>query len=264
MDNWTSSIPISELPKTIQDALTVTRKIGLRFLWVDCLCIVQDDPEDTAKEISQIARIYQDAEVTISAARARNSQEGFLHDIKMPTPQDEAFRLPFRCPDGQIGSIIIYGQDNLYHKRDPIEERAWALQEHVLSPRLLVFGSRQIWSTCMEVLRRGYAGNLSSYSEIGEIRQQFLKLRSSPRRRKLAYIPGHMWLSIVQHFTDRVLSISEDKLPAISAIAEHYGTTTREDYFAGLFGSSLLSSLLWKKWSPTLPRPAEYRAPSWS
>ena len=71
LENWTTNILISELPKTIADALTVMRKIGLRFLWVDWLCIVQDDLEEMAKEIAQLPHIYNNSEVTISAARAK-------------------------------------------------------------------------------------------------------------------------------------------------------------------------------------------------
>ena len=263
LEQLSLSFPISDLPKTLQDALTTTHRIGLRFLWVDCLCIIQDDPEDMTREITQMPQIYKSAEVTISAARSKGSREGFLHDIQIPSPQDDAFQLRFCCPDGRLGSIMIYGQDNIEHRHDPIEDRAWTLQEHLLSPRLLIFGSRQIWWTCRNVHTNFNTGTFSEYSEIGEIRLRFLNIRIAQKRRAMKHIPGNTWLSLVQHYTDCQLSFSKDKLPAISGIAEFYGKKMEDEYIAGFFKETLLPSLLWKRESPILYRPS-YRAPSWS
>ncbi|KAG4443261.1 hypothetical protein IFR05_001304 [Cadophora sp. M221] len=257
-------IPLALLPKTIQDAITTTRELNLRYLWVDCLCIIQDDTDDVRKEISLMPEIYRNSTVTISAARARTSNEGFLHDITRPTPQDISFRLRFLCPDGQIGSLIFYGQDEILPHRDPIEDRAWTLQEHLLSQRLLVFGSHQIWWTCRKVHTNLVRRHFPTYSEIGEIRLRFLNVHLTQRRRYIANVPGQTWLSLVQHYTNRSLTFSYDKLLAISGIAEFYAKNMDDEYLAGHFKASLLSSLLWKRHSAILPRPAEYRVPSWS
>jgi hypothetical protein len=71
-------INISQLPQSIIDAVKVTQTLELSYLWVDALCIVQDDPLDCASEISKMASIYRGATVTISAASAKDSTEGFL------------------------------------------------------------------------------------------------------------------------------------------------------------------------------------------
>ncbi|KAL2063244.1 hypothetical protein VTL71DRAFT_5049 [Oculimacula yallundae] len=258
------NIPVSILPKTIQDAITTAREINLKYLWIDCLCIIQDDVDDVSKEISLMPEIYRNATVTISAARARTSNEGFLHDVLRPTPQDLSFRLRFLCPDGQIGSLIFYVPDDILPHHDPIETRAWTLQEHLLSQRLLIFGSRQIWWTCRFVHSNYQGRNFTTYSEIGQIRLQFLNVNVTQTRRYLASIPGNTWMSLVKHYTDRSLTFSFDKLLAISGIAEFYATEMKDRYFAGHFGSSFLTSLLWKRGGGILPRPMEYRVPSWS
>lgn len=169
-------------------------------------------------EISWMPSIYKNADVTISATRSRGSGKGVFHDVQDPSPQDEAFRLRFRCPNGELGSVIIYGQGNLEHRRDPIEDRAWTLQEHLLSPRLLVFGSRQIWWTCRKVHTDLSTGNFREYSEIGELRLRFLNVQILQRRRAMKHIPGNTWLSLVQHYTGCHMSFSKDKLPAISGM----------------------------------------------
>jgi hypothetical protein len=103
---WTGGIPISDLPQTILDAVIVTRKLGLHFLWVDSLCIIQDDPEDQGMEISRMSQIYRQAYVTIVAASATNCNEGFLH-VRSPSSASITVKLPYRCPDGTLGSIIL-------------------------------------------------------------------------------------------------------------------------------------------------------------
>ncbi|KAF4836161.1 hypothetical protein CGCSCA4_v012355 [Colletotrichum siamense] len=70
----------ADLPKTFQDAITVTRALGIDFIWVDSLCIIQDDPDDWAKEASQMASIYRNAYITIAVTSAAGGEEGFLYD----------------------------------------------------------------------------------------------------------------------------------------------------------------------------------------
>lgn len=71
-----SSIPFESLPKTFRDAITITRRLGLRFMWIDSLCIVQDDKGDWEKEAARMAQIYQNAFLTIAATRAPDSDGG--------------------------------------------------------------------------------------------------------------------------------------------------------------------------------------------
>jgi hypothetical protein len=69
---------IEKLPQSIQNAITVIRRLGIRFLWVDALCILQDDSGDKASEISAMWEIYKDAIVTIAAASSASANDGFL------------------------------------------------------------------------------------------------------------------------------------------------------------------------------------------
>ena len=95
------------LPKTIQDAIFVTHELGLRFLWVDTFCIVQDDEEEKAREISNMDRIFSEAEITIAAARASHVYEGFLHPRRIPN-RSLNFELQFRCQNGNVGTSASF------------------------------------------------------------------------------------------------------------------------------------------------------------
>src|SRR5437016_11506675 len=77
-DEHMQQIDAKKLPRTIMDAVFCTQKLGLKYLWVDSLCIIQDSLEDKAKEIGRMSSIYKNAYVTISAAKATSCQGGFL------------------------------------------------------------------------------------------------------------------------------------------------------------------------------------------
>jgi hypothetical protein len=91
-------IPFGDRPATINDAISVCCRVGIEYLWVDALCIIQDDPLDQAVEIAKMQNIYENASFTIAAARSHSASEGFLH-ARFPIPPT-SFALPYRCPDG--------------------------------------------------------------------------------------------------------------------------------------------------------------------
>ena len=104
----------------------------MQFLWVDALCIVQDDEQDVEKEISLMPQIYGKAAVAIAASRAENVQEGFLHDRIVTENVDKVFEMPFRCPNRQMGTILLVEARRLYLE-EPLDTRGWEMQERLLS-----------------------------------------------------------------------------------------------------------------------------------
>jgi len=264
-NTWLDEMPHSELPQTIKDAIRTTRELGLTYFWVDSLCIIQDSEEDMTTQLSQMARIYSHSELTISASRAKTCRDGFLQDVQFPPSIDLVFRLHFQCPDGKIGSVILHGMDDLHPPREPVEERSWTLQEHLLSPRVLVFGSRGVWWTCRTVNYNWYTP--VSFLETAVTRLKFRNLFETQKRRHMQWIPGDTWLSMVQNYTTRSMTKREDVFPAISGLAEYYADKMGTEYLAGFFRVSLLSSLIWKrdvKYGSALPRHEGYIAPTWS
>lgn len=152
-------IKIQHLPKTLQNAISVTGELGIKYLWIDSLCIIQNDNDDKAREIFQMPAIYKSAIVTTSAAIADECNKGFLDDRKEIAMRVEySFRLPlirditadnparsdiFLCTDSNFGYTI---KD---FENEPIDYRAWTFQEAWLSPRLLIYGSGQVQWRCL-------------------------------------------------------------------------------------------------------------------
>lgn len=153
---------LNELPPTLRDAVLVVQDLGLRYLWVDSLCIVQDDENDKVHEVSKMGEIYQSAYLTISAARADKTTEGFLRDTNDPETGLWKNLFPLSLPipnhnatspdelwdkDAQNGTLWLSNEVIELKSAfpDPTSRRAWCLQERVLSTRTIVYGRWPIW-----------------------------------------------------------------------------------------------------------------------
>jgi hypothetical protein len=283
-DYVSGGIPPSILPQTIRDAITVTRSLGQRYLWVDALCILQDSDADKARQLGEMGRIYHDSYVTLNAACAANTWEGFL---AKPRPQRVPHaRVPFRGPGpgpSAVG-VVCFAQRldtdagdasrTYWEELEPIAQRGWTLQEKLLPPRSLVYASDTLKYHCQtEVVSIG--GALCEPSTGLRLPRAVYRSAEdatgagqaawSAEERKTA---RQAWLSIIFLYTLRQITCETDKLPAVGGVAEQFSRVTGDRYVAGLWGGSLLFDLLWSAYNdgadPKKRRPTKYRAPSWS
>jgi hypothetical protein len=145
LDSFRISIAWESLPKTFQHAIQVTRELGFGFLWIDSLCIIQDDPEDWNVESAKMAGIYNIATLTIMAASASDSQGGCFQS---PSPDVEAVHIPYTAGDGTTELSISLSQPPLGYRKavslGPLFQRAWVFQEQLLSKRKLIFAKDQL------------------------------------------------------------------------------------------------------------------------
>ncbi|KAL0263036.1 hypothetical protein SLS55_002011 [Diplodia seriata] len=137
-------IPVEELPKTIYDAMVAARELGMAYIWIDCLCIIQDDELDKAWEISRMPWIYHSAVFTIAVSSAASSTEGFLSADQEDdaSKQTRRFHLNVKCPStGAAGEFAITEGRQFDSMSDPLYGRGWAFQEYVLSTRVIEYSS---------------------------------------------------------------------------------------------------------------------------
>ena len=264
-------IATSTLPQTIQDAITVTRKVGLRYLWVDALCIIQDSDSDRNAEITVMDRIYQNAQVTISAASAGRCQDGFLATRSWRgdwSPSTSFVSIPYACPNGKRGNVQLYMSRSYKKDSEPLSRRGWALQERMLSSRVLVYGTWQLYWECQR--RKKWAGGRAGYflsclSELSSAENLQFEDESCEGNvsEEIEDTPWTNWTDVVYEYSQKVLTESSDKLPALSGIASKYQKDTKDIYCAGLWKESLLKGLKWKT-EPADHRPSIYLAPTWS
>ena len=266
VDTYKLGIDPGSLPQTIQDAMHTTRSLGLQYLWVDALCILQDSEEDKAQEVARIGTTFRNAYFTIVAATTRNAGEGFLHNRAPPSPPD--ILLPFRFPDGQVGKLWLSPAWRQYDSSsEPINQRAWCLGERLLSPRALVFASHTLQYQCKTAtINVGDAVCAPTVTRrLPDILFRTDAELSKPLTQDEMKTLQYAWTETVAEYSQRALTLPEDKLVAFAPIAELFQRAWRAEYLAGLWRETLIDDLLWYKNSGTrLGRPDKYRAPSWS
>ena len=267
------SIKISKLPRSVQEAIIVARRLALSFLWVDSLCIVQGSQKDKDLETSKIPQIFTNAVVNIVAANNDNASKSFLRPCQVTEERLlTAIRMPVYCPDGKSGSIYISMQPQVAFEQEPLNSKAWALQELWLAPRMLMFSSNQLQWQCLTVSLAdgGHQTCCKFHEKRFEILQAGKSVRPSLESRDY-YV--RRWEDLVHDYTSRTVAEEEDKLPGLAGIAADFHnvflTFDRNDqYAAGIWTSSMPTLLMWHQRAagPKLhpSTPIKYRAPSWS
>jgi len=253
-------IPSEELCKTFKDALTVTKALGFNYLWVDSLCIVQDDLEDWRKESALMSKVYGNAILNIAATHAKDGNGGLFagRDISFLSRQ-----LVY-LPSGEVRELLDSGLYERCLDNAPLSQRAWTIQERFLAPRTCHFTTEQVFYECNELLAceawpRGLPNQ--NVQDPGF---------DSERRPKFPRMVNEMsWNRIVRLYSRAKLTLSSDKLVAFSGISHHFRTVTGNEYVAGLSRHSLEQNLCWARHlrfsNPKIgAKRTPYRAPSWS
>lgn len=249
------AIALDSLPKTIIDAVYLCFKLGFRFLWVDRLCIIQDDEEDWEKEASRMCDIYSRSALTISVPLCTESSQSFLkkrletHQIdadvefatinyidEISTRKDCLYLISKRLSRSRASGFLEddWGDFTglVRHKDNSWLTRGWTFQEWMLSPMVLHIDTMTLWD-CFG----GYANELNRrYTE-------------KPRllRDPEAFGGGVPWDSVVDEYTSRKITYKKDRLPALAGLAARYSQTTGHRYLAGLWFEEMPRSLLWSR-----------------
>ncbi|KAH8782076.1 heterokaryon incompatibility protein-domain-containing protein [Hyaloscypha finlandica] len=178
ISQFKKSIPWSRLPKTFQDAILFSAKLGVNHIWIDALCIVQDDPDDWERESARMADIYQNSFLTLAATASSNGMGGCFSDAKTVALSEHELT----GSQSLVGLDPIVVRTKLQHwawppskasmKLHPLLSRGWAFQERILSPRVLHFCKDELLWECRE----------ESICECGS-------LPALPETKKQSYVP---------------------------------------------------------------------------
>ncbi|KAH3947582.1 hypothetical protein HBI81_039660 [Parastagonospora nodorum] len=269
-NDYRQAVPWEKLPKTFRDAISFTRKLGVPFLWIDSLCIVQNDKDkkDWQEQSANMANIYRNAYITLAATAAKDSDGGLYtsHDVP-PTRRIGSPLLTVQFPDGSERQL--FARRNFDHDTTslPLLKRGWAYQERLLSPRVLHFvGEEVIWECNHALTCECGGGNLEYAMERPPITDSSKddEFRSTgPHSRHPA--PLDFWYRIVGEYCALSLTQSSDIFPALSGIAKVFAAEIDDDYVAGMWRQKLVSNLLWYFTArEQQPSTSKWRAPSWS
>jgi hypothetical protein len=275
MNMLKNGISLTNFDATIQDAVLVTRALGISYIWIDALCILQDCDE-WSEEASKMNEIYGGSIVTLVIASSGSVKNGFLNerDLKyIPVAYSTDLA------EGRRAKLFLSPEwdDSEREYNGPWSKREWTMQEGLLPNRLLHYTASQIiWKCCEEQrFERGvtervedrisetltYSDNVAFHSGFLWQLPAFLKFKGFKN-----YLPTNLdyplmsqsetfrlWYDLVEDYTQRSLTKISDRLVAISGLVRIYGDMIRNPtYVAGLWKEDLIRGLLWHVEGTTL------------
>lgn len=249
LDQRKREIVVSSLPRSVSDAIKVSRAMGMRYLWIDAICIVQPNNDgyydDWSIEAAKMESYYSNALCCISALCAKDSSDGFIQ-------QRNAARYPWT-----ENECISHGESSftIWHPYDiatpdlentPLMFRKWVLQERILSTRRLHWTTVGLMWECSGGLYRENEPlrNLRQRPQVmpGASRDAFTsQIMNLPKEEAL----GFAWFVLLGLYSEMSLTVASDCLAAIHGIASRLSLQHDEEYFGGIFKSYCGQSLAW-------------------
>lgn len=270
-----------QLPKIFQDAITLLQALRIRYVWIDSLCIVQDNKSDWDKEAVLMADIYANGYLNIAATGAKDSTQGCFKDRRLHYPQKDMSMESFQIllDSRKASSVFIRPSLEPVHYRftvrksqnsaqsdaeaTPVLSRAWIFQERILAPRTLHFHPSEMVMECKSGLVCECTGLDKIYPLLGP--------NASARHRDISLLKTgvllNRWLEIVAEYTRLNITKTEDRPVAILGVARLFQNYLRTKYLAGLWETDIARGLLWDasgRAGRTVSRPQPPIAPSWS
>ncbi|KAK1780446.1 heterokaryon incompatibility protein-domain-containing protein [Copromyces sp. CBS 386.78] len=257
-------IAIEKLPRTFQHAIKTTRELGIRYLWIDSICIIQGDHGDFDKEAEKMESVFSSAYCVIAASSARSQQNGFLN----PRKERKVVRL---TKEGRKGGVYVsvFSDDFKEHVvHSPLSERGWVLQERALARRTIYFTEWQTYWECGDGIRCESMTRMDNklISFLGDPNfPSKLSGDTSDRGEKIRFYEG-----LYKQYSRLTLSRDSDRPIAIAGLEKRLIHDLKSSGGFGVFDderSLLQRSLLWQRGSefPTLEKIAVLsRVPTWS
>ncbi|PSN60090.1 HET-domain-containing protein [Corynespora cassiicola Philippines] len=264
------SIPVDLLPRTFKDAIAIAKALSINYLWIDSLCIIQDDKGDWEKYVSEMAKIYRSSFITLAAGASADDDGGFFREAESEYVDVHTFELNFQDTvyEFHLRHAIrhIDAKDERISKdRLPLMTRGWTLQERLLSNRYLLFGAQEVmWECPQEVACSCSIGNSafcagSCFINCDSTRLDFTRWNMQIKKFTQA------WHLVVQNYSTRMLSFRGDKLPALAGMSQRFKEIMAGEYRFGVWKNTIALDLMWKTCSDT---PIEFgrplNLPSWT
>ena len=256
--------------------------MGVQYLWIDSLCIIQDSATDWEAEAARMGSYYSHALFNIAAAGASNSSQGCFMQRDPRCVRSCRVRLSFVSETNQDAPNPAPHREKVVWLRprddravwaqqaapSALDRRGWVMQERLLAPRTLLFGREQLGWACLEIQAderdpggrksQGALRNLGRGDDVLRRVFQGMGLRMGEKGEL-----WERWYDLVRVYSGLEFTYWSDVLPALSGVASLVGDATGWRYLAGLWEEDLQRGLLWSVSMPGA-RMGDYLAPSWS
>lgn len=291
IEQHNKAISLDTLPVLFQDIITISRRLEIRYLWIDSLCIIQDSAADWEVESSKMHHIFSNSFVVLAPSNSETPHIGLLFDRPKPVlvdtisssaaddsgsdDDDDAQTGHYEYPIFARESIehISWAHDNKLRDHRYLENRAWCFQEAVLAKRVLYLLDKEIQIKCGKAW---YCECLGDECPLGvhDEALRYLRLTQDSKDEKNlgSLLYSHdQWARLVGDYSRLDISFPSDRLPAFGGIAAAFRQNRLGRYLAGTWESHLPESLFWERAdldghvSGNMPkRLQEPIAPSWS
>ena len=255
----TQNLPWHTIPRTYRDAIEITRQLGIGYIWIDTLCIIQDDPEDWREQSVCMASVYGNAYLTISAAHAASSDAGIFMSSHLseqfpqhPIPENPGI---FVRQQPHFRHVDFGSNYSAFFTSRSLMKRGWVLQERLLSPRVVYYDNEEMKWECKSSTDCQCGGMvvISNFK---------LDYHGSVDRGETPL--SHSWMRVSERYSCLDLTYEKDRLVALSGIAAEAGRSGAGGrYLAGVWEKNLAHQLCWVVISEHR-KPDKYIAPSWS
>lgn len=243
LDEHLAGIPWNALPRTYQDAISATRRLGFEYIWIDSLCIIQDSRADWLGESKRMGDVYQHARLTIAASHAADSSQPcfFTRPPLLPAVELTHISASGDAEGSIFASLMPADYTAISPDLAPLAYRAWATQEWLLSRRMIFYTAGSLVWSCKAISQRETGA--SFHTAARNVR----------------------WKNIVEKYSSRLLTMQSDRLIALEGVkatlAEKY---PRDTYCVGLWKNSMPDQLLWYCRQPAERSQSAVNLPTWT
>ncbi|KAJ4248821.1 hypothetical protein NW762_012659 [Fusarium torreyae] len=258
-------IAFSQFPSTFKHAIEVTRRLGVQYLWIDSLCIIQGPGGDFDTEAKKMEAVFSSAYCVIAASRAFGTSSGFLWE----RPMREVVRLDNRFSEDTVYACEAI--DDFQHDviEGALNKRGWVLQERALARRTIYFTEKQTYWECGQGVRCETLTRLTNNQAafLGDANYPKLAMRSA-RGAKIRF-----YQSLYEKYSNLQFTRIYDRPIAIAGLEQRLVSAFKTDGGYGVFDGSFFGrSLLWKRDTTrssglskiAFPKDQKFRVPSWS
>lgn len=266
-------IECTNLPSVVLDAISITAVLDFKYIWIDSLCIIQDDAQDWDEESARMCAIYEGAYLTIAASSAESADVSLAERYHRHEPTFFRCRQSATSDNGKVSTIFqlasreeceygFHNEDAVRRPdREPLHDRGWTLQEAILSTRVVFYTPTELQWQCQAI--QICQCQIPPPTKPGVIATR-AHIRGDPGRSRQPHEIFAAWDRIVETYTERLLTNPDDKMPALSGLAqlvhrnlttalEHYELDSgdkkalfrQSEYVAGLWAGDLIRGMLW-------------------
>ncbi|KAH8885961.1 HET-domain-containing protein, partial [Thozetella sp. PMI_491] len=244
LSQWLQSVHVKSLPRTFRDTICIARKLNIPYLWIDCLCILQDDIADWEMEAASMAEIYRNAYLTIAAASSEDSNGGCFIENHLP-PLVRKFAL--HSTNGKQQEVVV--RPSLVQcpelARSPLHTRGWILQEQILSRRTIYMTDGQIFWQCHT--RQKSEDGLKDEHIFCHKTASLAQYELHKLLRSDDISPDRSWWLWIYEYSARKFTVFSDRLAALAGVTKLYEEATGDKPLLGLWERHLLQNLLWTR-----------------